>query len=136
MSLASLQEQIFRLDAQERARLIDLLWDSLDEARIKEIEAKWPSESEDRIEAFDRGELSAVDAPTLSTNCVRLLGNERLSVYFIRACRVKTGDAVLRAEGERARKKRSGFNNHAVYKKASSAACGNWIGTKNFSGYR
>ena len=44
--------------------LIDLLWESLDEARINEIERKWASESEDRIDAFERGELPAVDGPT------------------------------------------------------------------------
>ena len=43
--------------------LIDLLWDSLDETRVKEIEAKWAAESEDRIDAFERGELTAVDGP-------------------------------------------------------------------------
>ncbi len=43
--------------------LIDLLWESLDEARIREIETKWASESEDRIDAFERGELPAVDGP-------------------------------------------------------------------------
>ncbi len=43
--------------------LIDLLWESLDEARTKEIEVKWAAESEERIDAFDRGELSAVDGP-------------------------------------------------------------------------
>ena len=41
--------------------LIDLLWESLDEARMSEIEQKWASESEDRIDAFERGELPAVD---------------------------------------------------------------------------
>jgi hypothetical protein len=64
MSLASIQKEIFQLDSQERARLIDLLWESLDEARFKEIEAKWASESEERIDAFDRGELSALDGPS------------------------------------------------------------------------
>jgi len=63
MSLASIQKDIFQLDSQDRARLIDLLWESLDESRIKEIEAKWAAESEDRIDAFDRGELSAVNGP-------------------------------------------------------------------------
>jgi putative addiction module component (TIGR02574 family) len=63
MSLASIQKEIFQLDSQERARLIDLLWESLDGSRIKEIEAKWAAESEERIDAFDRGELSAVDGP-------------------------------------------------------------------------
>ena len=43
--------------------LIDLLWESLDEERVKEIEAKWAAESEDRIDAFERGELPAVDGP-------------------------------------------------------------------------
>jgi len=44
--------------------LIDLLWESLDEKRVKEIEAKWAAESEDRIDAYERGELPAVDGPT------------------------------------------------------------------------
>jgi putative addiction module component (TIGR02574 family) len=64
MSLASIQKEIVQLNSKERAMLIDLLWESLDEARISEIETKWASESEDRIDAFERGELPAVDGPT------------------------------------------------------------------------
>ncbi len=63
MSLASIQEEVLQLNSNERARLIDLLWESLDEARLKGIEAKWAAESEDRIDAFERGELPAVDGP-------------------------------------------------------------------------
>ena len=63
MTLASLHKEIIQLKPAERAQLIDLLWDSLDESRVKEIEAKWAAESEDRIDAFDRGELQAVDGP-------------------------------------------------------------------------
>jgi putative addiction module component (TIGR02574 family) len=63
MSLASIQKEIFQLDPRERAMLIDLLWESLDEARISEIETKWASESEDRIDAYERGELPTVDGP-------------------------------------------------------------------------
>ena len=63
MSLASIEKEIIQLDPSERARLIDVLWESLDEERIKETEAKWAVESEDRIEAFERGELPAVDGP-------------------------------------------------------------------------
>ena len=63
MSLASIQKEIFQLNSRERAMLIDLLWESLDEARLSEIEQKWAAESEDRIDAFERGELSAVDGP-------------------------------------------------------------------------
>jgi len=64
MSLASIQNEIQKLEPAERASLIDLLWDSLDEERVKEVEAKWAAESEDRIDAFERGELPAVDGPT------------------------------------------------------------------------
>ncbi len=63
MSLASIQKEIVQLNPKERAMLIDLLWESLDEERVKEIEAKWAAESEDRIDAFERGELPAVDGP-------------------------------------------------------------------------
>jgi hypothetical protein len=44
--------------------LIDLLWDSLDDNRIQQTEAKWAAESEDRIDAFERGELPAVGGPS------------------------------------------------------------------------
>jgi len=44
--------------------LIDMLWDSLDERRVKEIEAKWAAESEERIDAVERGELPTVDGPS------------------------------------------------------------------------
>jgi putative addiction module component (TIGR02574 family) len=64
MSLTSIQNEIKKLEPSERASLIDLLWDSLDEERIKQIEAKWAAESEYRIDEFERGRLSAVDGPS------------------------------------------------------------------------
>ena len=64
MSLASIQDEIERLEPSEKVALIDVLWESLDEERLKEIEAKWTAESEARIDAFERGELSTVDGPT------------------------------------------------------------------------
>jgi putative addiction module component (TIGR02574 family) len=63
MSFASIQDEITRLSSTERAKLIDILWESLDEARVKEIEGRWAAESEERIDAFDRGELQTVDGP-------------------------------------------------------------------------
>ena len=33
------------------------------EERIKEIEAKWAIESEERIDAVDRGQLPTIDGP-------------------------------------------------------------------------
>ena len=64
MSLTSIQDEIVRLSSTERAMLIDILWESLDEGRIKETEAKWAAESEERIDAVDGGELHTVDGPT------------------------------------------------------------------------
>ena len=64
MSLTSIQQEIARLSSAERVMLIDILWESLDEARVKEIEAKWAAESEERIDAVDRGELPTVDGPS------------------------------------------------------------------------
>lgn len=64
MNLTSIQEEIVRLSAAERAMLIDVLWESLDEERVREIEAKWAAESEERIDAVDRGELETLDGPS------------------------------------------------------------------------
>jgi putative addiction module component (TIGR02574 family) len=64
MNLTSIQEEISRLSSSERAMLIDILWESLDEARVIETEAKWASESEERIDAVDRGQLQTIDGPS------------------------------------------------------------------------
>jgi len=64
MSLESIQSEISRLSDTERARLIDFLWESLDEESIKQIEEKWAAESEARINAVERGELETLDGPT------------------------------------------------------------------------
>jgi len=64
MNLTSIQKEIVHLSPAERAMLIDILWESLDEARLKEIEAKWAAESEERIDAVDRGEMQTIDGPS------------------------------------------------------------------------
>ena len=63
MTLSVLQESVLHLPANEKAALIDLLWDSLDREGVAQIQQRWGNESEGRIDAFDRGELSAVDGP-------------------------------------------------------------------------
>ena len=68
MSLTSIQEEIVRLSSTERAMLIDILWESLDEERVRKIEATWAAESEERIDAVDRGELQTVDGPAALRN--------------------------------------------------------------------
>jgi Putative addiction module component len=39
--------------------------DSHDQERIDDIEAHWASESEERIDAVDRGELQTIDGPSV-----------------------------------------------------------------------
>ena len=62
MSVAALQTEALSLRATERAKLIDLLWDSLLEPSVKAREAAWAEESEQRIDAFEAGSLKARDA--------------------------------------------------------------------------
>ncbi len=62
MSVAAIQNEMLGLPPQERAKLIDLLWDSLSKPEFKAREAAWAAESERRIDAFDAGKLNARDA--------------------------------------------------------------------------
>ena len=62
MSVATIQAEVLRLPAEERAKLIDVLWDSLSLPEAKSREAAWAAESERRIDAFEAGKLKAQDA--------------------------------------------------------------------------
>ena len=62
MSIGAIKKEALALPAEERAKLIDLLWDSLSAPEIKEREMAWATESERRIDAFDAGKLGARDA--------------------------------------------------------------------------
>ena len=62
MSVTAIQDEILGLPATERARLIDVLWDSISGSELKTRETNWAAESERRIDAFDAGKLTARDA--------------------------------------------------------------------------
>ena len=64
MTLAAIQESVIQLQPNEKAALIDVLWDSLDREATTQIQQRWAAESEDRIDAFERGELPVVDGPS------------------------------------------------------------------------
>jgi putative addiction module component (TIGR02574 family) len=57
-------DEIFRtalsLPEETRAELADRLLQSLDETGQEAIDALWAREAEDRIAAFERGEVSAI----------------------------------------------------------------------------
>ena len=62
MNATAIQNEALNLSATEKAKLIDLLWDSLSEPEIKARESAWAAESERRIDAFESGNLKAREA--------------------------------------------------------------------------
>jgi putative addiction module component (TIGR02574 family) len=59
MSAATIQNELLNLPASERARLLDLLWNSLSDTTIQGRETAWAEESERRINAYEAGDLKA-----------------------------------------------------------------------------
>ena len=68
MSVTAIQTEMLNLPADERARLIDVLWDSLSATELKARESAWAEESERRIDAYDAGKLTARDAKAVFTD--------------------------------------------------------------------
>ena len=61
MTIAAIQESVIQLPLNEKMALIDFLWDSLDQATVAQVQRRWADESEDRIDAVDRGEMKTID---------------------------------------------------------------------------
>jgi putative addiction module component (TIGR02574 family) len=59
--LNAIERQALELTIEERAKLAELLLDSV-RAPVADIEAAWANEIEDRVAAFDRGEMQAYPA--------------------------------------------------------------------------
>jgi putative addiction module component (TIGR02574 family) len=64
MDSCLLREAALKLSAFERAQLIDVLWQSLDSVDQTAIDQAWLVESQDRLSAFQQGEIEAVDGAT------------------------------------------------------------------------
>jgi putative addiction module component (TIGR02574 family) len=56
-TLEELERQARSLSAEERARLAEMLLESLQDSPLAEIDAAWDREIEERVAAYDRGEL-------------------------------------------------------------------------------
>ena len=63
-----------QLSTQERAQLLDWLWESLQPEGFMRVQELWAAEGEERIEAVDRGELPTVDGPAALDQLRRSLG--------------------------------------------------------------
>ncbi len=73
MSVADIQAEAMGLPPEQRAQLIDLLWDSLGSSDLKSREAAWAGESERRIDAFESGKLGAREAGSVFSDLRRNL---------------------------------------------------------------
>jgi len=55
-------EEALSLPLSERAEVVDRLLASLDSAADRRIDELWGQEAEERLDAFERGEIKAVPA--------------------------------------------------------------------------
>ncbi len=71
-TLKELEQQVHALSIEERARLAEVLLESLQASPLAEIEAAWEQEIEQRVAAYDRGELQTFSAEDVFAEARRL----------------------------------------------------------------
>lgn len=71
-SLKDLERQAQDLPAEERARLAELLLESLHERPAAEIQAAWDREIAERVAAYERGESKTYAAEEVLAEARRL----------------------------------------------------------------
>jgi putative addiction module component (TIGR02574 family) len=59
---AEVFQEALSLPLNERAELIERLLSSLDTPERQRIDALWAQEAEDRLDAFERGEIKTISA--------------------------------------------------------------------------
>ncbi len=66
--------EALELPPAERATLVEALLSSFDFPKRQEVDALWAKEAEDRIDAYERGELQASPAEAVFDRLQRDLG--------------------------------------------------------------
>ncbi len=61
MRSTSLEQEVLKLSAEEKAHMIDALWRSLDPAEQEAVDRAWLAESRDRLNAFRAGKLRPIE---------------------------------------------------------------------------
>jgi len=64
-SAAKIVDEALSLPPRSRAKLADKLLDSLNPPRQRQIDKLWADEVEDRIDAYERGEIKVVSGKTV-----------------------------------------------------------------------
>ena len=65
---AKVVTEALSLPPRSRARLADKLLESLDEPRQREINKLWADEVEDRIDAYEKGEIRVISGKEVFRN--------------------------------------------------------------------
>lgn len=71
--LVELEQQARTLSPEERARLAEVLLESLHDTSLSEIENEWQREIEKRVAAYDRGEVQSYSAEDVFAEARRLI---------------------------------------------------------------
>jgi putative addiction module component (TIGR02574 family) len=71
-ALEELEKKAKSLSPEERAKLAEVLLESLEGESLGEIEAAWDREIEERAAAYDRGELQTISAEDVFAEARRL----------------------------------------------------------------
>ena len=72
ITLAEVEQQARMLSPDERARLAEVLLESLRETPLSEIETAWDLEIEERVAVYDRGEVQTYSAEDVFTEAKRI----------------------------------------------------------------
>lgn len=72
ISLPDLEQQARALSPEDRARLVEVLLESLHGNPLPEVETAWNREIEARIAAYDRGEMQAYPAEDVFAEARRI----------------------------------------------------------------
>ena len=72
LSLAEIEQQATLLVADDRARLAEVLLESLHDNSLSALEAEWQLEIEKRIELYERGEIELFQAEQVFAEARRM----------------------------------------------------------------
>ncbi len=72
MSTTAVLDEALKLTDDERLRLIDALWESLDDMHRREVEGSQIAEAEERLAAYERGEIKSHDGASVIAEMKRI----------------------------------------------------------------
>lgn len=72
LSFVDIEQQARKLPAEERARLAEALLESLKDDSLNAIQTAWRREIEERVAAYDRGDVETFSAAQVFAEARRL----------------------------------------------------------------